>query len=342
MPRGGAFVLINRQGHIMTILGIKSLVYGVEDVERCTRFFDDFGLPLVESDAEQSVFVLAEGSSVVVRSLDDKRLPTCALVGPGVREVVWGVDTEDSLRALVANLSIDRRVEIDDAGDAHFLSDCGLPMALSIFSKRPVVNAPDGLNAPGVVNRLNTHRKWRRRAHPKTIQHVVFAVKDFKQSFAFFRDRLDFRLTDYQRGFGIYSRAAGSNSHHNLFLLDASLPFPGLDGQPRFHHANFGVEDIDEIMTGANYMERKGWPKSHLGLGRHRIDSALFFYLPCPTGGEAEYGADGDFIDDAWVPREWSVPLFGYAHFVHNLPEWLREVPEWEFKFLKEGVALPE
>ncbi|WP_043288139.1 VOC family protein [Paraburkholderia oxyphila] len=326
----------------MTILGIKTLIYGVEDVPVCTKFFEDFGLPLIESDAEQAVFVLPEGSSVIVRSIEDKRLPKCALEGPGVREVVWGVDTHESLGELISSLSTDRAVTIDDDGDAHFLSDCGLPMALSVFCKRHIVSSPDSLNAPGAVTRLNTHRKWRRRAHPKTIQHVVFAVKDFKKSFAFFRDRLKFRMSDYQRGFGIYSRAAGSNSHHNLFLIDAALPFPGLDGRPRFHHANYGVEDIDEIMTGANFMERKGWPKSHLGLGRHRIDSALFFYLPCPTGGEAEYGADGDFIDDAWVPREWTVPLFGYAHFVHNLPEWLREAPAWEFKYMDSNGQLPD
>jgi catechol 2,3-dioxygenase-like lactoylglutathione lyase family enzyme len=324
----------------MAILGIKSLIYGVEDVERCTRFFVDFGLPLIQSNAEEAVFVLAEGSSVVVRALSDPRLPASSLVGPGVREVVWGVDTDENLETLLIDLARDRPIVRDDDGGAHFLSDCGLPLALEIFARRGVVNAPDQVNAPGVVNRLNTHRKWRKRAHPKTIQHVVFVVKDFKKSFEFFQDRLNFRLSDYQQNFGIYCRADGSNSHHNLFLMNASLPFPGLDGQPRFHHSNFGVEDIDEIMVGANYMERKEWPKSHWGLGRHRIDSALFFYLPSPTGGEAEYGTDGDLVDDSWVPREWNVPLFGFAHFVHNLPEWLKEPPKWEFRYL-EDEGLP-
>jgi len=82
----------------------------------------------------------------------------------------------------------------------------------------------------------------------------------------------------------------GAQQHHNIFFLDARLPFPGFDGQPRFNHANFGVEDIDEIMVGANHMERCGWPSRYLAWAVTRIDSALFFYLPCPTGGEAEYG----------------------------------------------------
>src|SRR5260370_41677961 len=87
-------------------------------------------------------------------------------------------------------------------------------------------------------------------------------------------------------------------------------------------------------MVGANHMERCGWDKSELGLGRHRIDSALFYYLPCPTGGEAEYGADGDYVDDSWVPRFWEEPLFGYLTFTHNLPAFFRHEPAWKFSYL--------
>ena len=35
----------------------------------------------------------------------------------------------------------------------------------------------------------------------------------------------------------MYLRADGSNNHHNLLLLNASAPFPGMDGLHRFHHA---------------------------------------------------------------------------------------------------------
>jgi hypothetical protein len=124
-----------------------------------------------------------------------------------------------------------------------------------------------------------------------------------------------------------------------LLLFNASAPIPGMDGRLRFRHANFGVEDIDEIMLGANYMTRRGWEPSHLGLGRHRIDSALFYYLPCPAGGEAEYGADADYVDNAWVPRDWIDPLFGFAHFVHNLPDFLAKTPDWQVSYLTSESA---
>jgi len=317
----------------MAITAIASLVYGVADVDESIRFFEDFGLSLVERDIGYGRFELPEGSHVEIRHRDDPVLPATAMEGDGVREVIWGVDSEAALARLVEGLDSFGAVRTD-SGDWRFVTPFGVPMGLRLFHKKPVLCAPDPLNAPGRVNRLNQHRKWRERARPKVISHVVFAIPGYDEGFAFMRDCLGFRLSDHQNGFGMYIRCDGSNHHHNLLLLNASAPFPGMDGKVRFHHANFGVEDIDEIMTGANHMTRKGWEASHFGLGRHRIDSALFYYIPCPAGGEAEYGADADYVDDSWVAREWTNPLFAYAHFVHNLPPFLETPPAWDFRFL--------
>ena len=318
----------------MAILGIESLHYGVDDVATCTRFFTDFGLPLQDSAGGISRFRLPEGSTVVIRQLQDPVLPVSSVIGAGVREVIWGVDTTQALEGIVNGLAVDREVRRDADGTAHFLTDFGVAMGLRVFSKTPIVTAPDPVNSPGRVNRLNSHRKWRLRAAPKVISHVVFSVPEYLKAAQFMRDRLNFRVSDSQRGFGEYLRAEGSNNHHSLLLLNASAPFPGMDGQHHFHHANFGVEDIDEMMVGANHMTRCGWEPSHLGLGRHRIDSALFYYFPCPAGGEAEYGTDSDMIDDSWVPRDWIEPLFGFSHFVHNLPPFLMRNPEWKVAFI--------
>lgn len=317
----------------MAITAIASLVYGVADVNESIRFFEDFGLDLVERTADWGRFELPEGSHVEIRHRDDPALPPTEMVGDGVREVVWGVDSEAALAKLAERLRPFGAVR-GEGGLWHFTTPFGVPMALRLFDKRPVLCAPDPLNAPGRVNRLNQHRKWRERARPKVISHVVFAIPGYEDGFAFMRDQLGFRLSDHQSGFGMYIRCDGSNNHHNLLLLNASAPFPEMDGKVRFHHANFGVEDIDEIMTGANHMTRKGLEASHFGLGRHRIDSALFYYIPCPAGGEAEYGADADYVDDSWVPREWTNPLFGFAHFVHNLPPFLETPPAWNFRYL--------
>lgn len=323
----------------MAITGIETLVYGVGEVAECARFFDDFGLVRDDEQPEGAAsFTLPEGSHVVIRHRDDPVLPPTAMAGDGVREVIWGVDSAAALDKLAGALASDRPVERHD-GSAHFVADFGVPMGLRVYDKKPVVTAPDPLNSPGRINRLNQHRKWRLRAKPKVISHVVFAVPDYETGYAFMRDRLGFRLSDSQRGFGKYLRADGTTAHHSLLLLNANAPIPEMDGKLRFHHANFGVEDIDEIMVGANHMVRQGWDKSHMGLGRHRIDSALFYYIPCPAGGEAEYGADSDAVDDSWVPRHWSNPLFAFAHFVSNLPPFLTDEPDWTFDYITEGEA---
>lgn len=324
----------------MAIIGVHSLTYRVGDVGECVRFFEDFGLPLIERETEYALFKLFEGSNVFIRHRDDAALPSTGMVGDGVCEVIWGVDTAEELEKLASSLAQQIDVVRNSDGSATFLTPFGIPMGLQVYVKRPVVYAPDAINAPGRINRLNTHRKWRERARPKLINHVVFALPDYEAGSEWMQEHLGFRMTDNQRTYGQYLRADGSNNHHNLFLINASAPFPGLDGQTRFHHVNYGVEDLDEIMLGANYMVRKGWKPSHLGLGRHRIDSALFYYVPCPAGGEAEYGADSDYVDDNWIPRDWLEPLFGYVHFVHNLAPFLEIPPKWHYRHLTEQAAL--
>jgi hypothetical protein len=92
----------------MAVLGIECPAYGVEDVEKSGRFFEDFGLRRSGSVAGVGRFDLPEGSHVLIRHRDDPALPQSSLVGDGVREVIWGVDTETALEALIADLSTDR------------------------------------------------------------------------------------------------------------------------------------------------------------------------------------------------------------------------------------------
>ena len=318
----------------MPIIGIESLIFGVGDLPACSRFFEDLGLPLVRNGEATSHFKLANGSNVHLHPSNSPLLPARQGDPTGVREVVWGVDSASSRDAMGEDLARDHSITRDGDGTIHFDPGFGVPMALRLFDKRRVTNAPEPLNAPDVVNRLNRPKKWRRRALPKVISHVVFAAHDHLAAAEFMCRRLNFRISDIQESFAVYLRADGTTDHHNFLLVNASLPLPGFDGTDRFHHANFSVEDLDEIMVGVNYMQRRGWPSSEVGLGRHRIDSALFYYFPSPAGGEIELGADADQIDDSWIPRRWPVPLFAYAIFVHNLLPFLQTEPEWTFEYI--------
>jgi len=311
------------------INGVETVVYGVEDVELCVRYFSDFGLPLIEQQAGYALYELEEGSSVIIQPLSDAVVEGQKLVGYGVQQVIWGVSDQKHFDRAVAKLRKVTDVMIDAGGTARFFDCDGIASGLRVFAKVKVWGAPDPVNSYSNVNRLNTHRKWRLKANPKTIEHVVFQVPNPDASWSWYRDNLDFRLSDVQQGFGIFARAPGTNNHHNIYWLKADLPFPGLDGKTRFNHVNYGVEDLDEAMVGANHMERKGWQKSVWGLGRHRIASSVFLYLPCPAGGDAEYGADSDVLDDSWVPRSWNAS-FGTMSFMHNLQPWIFDEAPWE------------
>ncbi len=322
----------------MAIFGIESLVYGVDDVGESTRFFDDFGLVRDEDAADGGVgYILPEGSRVLILPREHPRLSRSRVVGNGVHEIVWGVADAAALRRVARRLQPDVAIEDDGEGGVRFVTDFGVQMGVRTFERRPVVSGLDALNAPGQANRVNLPRRWRLRARPKVISHVVFAAPDYERSTAFMIERLGFRLSDVQRGFGRYLRGERSSAHHNFLLLNADAPLPDMDGALKFHHANFGVDDVDEIMIGANRMVRQGWQPATWGLGRHRIDSALFYYIPCPAGGEAEYGADGDVVDDGWVPRYWANPLFGFAHYTSNMPAFFMDEPDWNFRYVTDG-----
>jgi catechol 2,3-dioxygenase-like lactoylglutathione lyase family enzyme len=242
---------------------------------------------------------------------------------------------------LVARVSADREVDRTPDGTVHFAADVGIAMALRLWPSHHMPRtAVDQVNSPGNTNRLNVHRKWIARAIPKRIVHVVFVVPDPELCLKFVCERLDFRLTDRQRGMGFYARCDGVTDHHSIFFFDANAVRSGAAANLRFDHANYHVTDLDEIMAGKLHMERRGWPPSVWGLGRHRISSALFYYLPCPAGGEAEYGADHDQVDDNWVPRDWD-GKFGFVQWVSNVPKFLKEGPSWDVTFYDQTVQHP-
>lgn len=317
----------------MSITGIAEITYGVEDLENSIGFFEDFGLSKLDSSNDHAVFEVVSGQRVNLYRMGDSRVPQSGLVGPGVHECVWAVPGQADLDALVRGLSRDHEVVTDASGTAHFVTAFGQAIGLKVFQPRAFTCAPSPANAPGIVNRLNTPRKWPTRAIPKTISHIVWGFMDVNETLAFYRDRLGFKITDFQKGVGVYIRAGRSTNHHSIMVADANSGAFGFNGVFRFDHVNFGVEDFDELMAGKNYLERRGHKDKGWGMGRHRVSSELFLYLPSPAGGEVEYGADCDQVDDQWRPRVWGANFAAFT-FMHNMPEWYRDYePDWDVSY---------
>lgn len=305
----------------MSIVGFESLVYGVTDVAKSTGFFEDFGLVASDKSGSETIFTLDDASRVILRKADDPTLPKAWLKEEsGPREIVWGVDSQASLDALEKKLkAAGMPVKKSDDGSLHTNDPAGIGVGLRVFQPKPIGSDTPVENAPGNVRRLNETRKWYQRARPKVLHHTVFHVPDVDKELDFYVKLLDFRITDISRGFGVFIRCDGRKDHHNIALFAGDK----LD----FHHASFGVENIDELMVGANHMQRKGWV-SHFGIGRHRLSSGIFYFMPSPAGGEAEYFADSDYADDNWVPRLWE-PDFGAFQWAGTLQAFLVRDINW-------------
>lgn len=321
----------------MSILGVESAVFGVADLAEHVRFWTDFGLPLERADETEATFRLASGSRIILYRHGDQRLPsTDPFPGDGLKETVWGVATADALDRIAVSLATEVAVHRDGDGTVHCTCPDGQPIALRVWAKRPVVSEASPVNTPGHYPRFNQHRIWRRKAIPKTINHVVFFSPDYVGSFEFYERHMGFRYVDHSKGTGIFSRAGGTFEHHSIFWVNCDLPIA--PDHFKFMHIAFGMDDIDEVMLGANIMEAKGWKNQTMnssgGISRHRISSAIYYYCDMPgKAGEAEYHADTDYLDDNWVPRAWDF-RFGSLLWSHNAPPIFRgdNIP-WDMVF---------
>lgn len=321
----------------MSVLGVESVVFGVAELAEHTRFWADFGLTLEHGDEHESVFRLPSGSTVILLRHGDARLPAPdPFAGDGIKETVWGVDTAASLDRIAASLATEVAVTRAADGTVRCICPDGQPLALRVWTKRPVVSEASPVNTPAQWPRFNQHRIWRARAIPKTINHVVFFSPDYVGSFEFYERHLGFRYVDHSKGTGIFARADGTYEHHSIFWVNCDLPIA--PDHFKFMHIAFGMDDIDEVMLGANIMDNKGWKNTTMntsgGISRHRISSAIYYYCEIPGhAGEAEYHADTDYVDDSWVPRAWDFK-FGSLLWSHNAPAIFRapNIP-WEMTF---------
>jgi catechol 2,3-dioxygenase-like lactoylglutathione lyase family enzyme len=316
----------------MAINGVQSLIYGVDDLDTSTRFYEDFGLSLDRRDATGSDFSTVRGETILLRRRDDTSLPPDVLENPAVREMIWGVDTKASLDALEKNLSSDRKVTKDATGTLHTVDDVGIPIGFRVFTPKPLTFEQVPTNTPTDVRRWNANRKWYGKATPKLIHHIGYGVpkRDVQKLVDFYVKRLNFRITDVSRGFAVFLLADGRQDHHSIFIImSEALQSAGL----LWNHVSFGVENIDEVVAGANYLQRRKWV-SRNGLSRHRISSAINFYAVCPAGGEAEYLTDTDFVDKDWKPRMWD-PRFGVYMWNAEVPDFMLNEPAHDVSILE-------
>lgn len=279
-------------GHIQ---GIDRITYGVEDMAEARRFLIDWGVTLVAETPELLQFATLDGSEIHVRPASDPTLAPAIEPGPTLREMVWSVPDQATLRgfadALRGQPGFEEQEDLVRARDP-----IGLQLGLRVSRRHPVDIKASPINGWESHLRVDEPSPVYDQAHPVNIGHVVLFSNQLEASERFYCDQLGFTVSDRYPGRGVFLRCQPRGGHHDMFLLQTP------DGKVGLNHIAFTVRDIHEVFGGGLHLSRCGW-KTEIGPGRHPISSAYFWYVRTPCGALAEYYSNEDFVTENWHPR---------------------------------------
>lgn len=282
----------------MGIERIESVTYWVEDLDECARFVTDFGLTPSTRDTTTAEFETLTGQRLRVTTLVEDHWPPAVEPAPCIREVVWGVDSPESLDRIVAAVAVDRPITRTDDGTHHFADESGFGVGLTLARPRdPAVRTVDASNAPGRVERWNQALAPISEVKPIRMCHVALNIaKDgHEEANAFYQDRLGFIARDVVKPMGTFMQAEGDDDQHTFLLCHRP-------DRVSTNHVSFDVPTFDDVIQGGNHMIDKGWREARR-LGRHTVGSNVFRFIHAPLGGRFELAADMDRVDDSYGTR---------------------------------------
>jgi len=285
----------------MKIIGLDSLVFGVDDIAACNQYLTDAGLKPVGVNNNGGHFEAMDGTSVVIRGADDPSLPAPLPTAASIRKTVYGVADEETLAAIEAELSTDRTVKRLSDGSIETVDDSGFALGFQITIRKPLQCRGERVNSPGAsggraVNEIGANPDAGTPT-PTTLSHVVYFVPDVEKAEAFYRDRLSFRVADRFTNLGPFLRPQGTLDHHTLFLIGTPAFMQGVE------HFTFHMAGPSEMLLAGKKFQDKGY-ESFWGPGRHIFGSNYFWYFNSPMNVHFELDADMDLHDDSWVARE--------------------------------------
>lgn len=130
---------------------------------------------------------------------------------------------------------------------------------------------------------------------PMGMGHAVLHVQDIEIMMPFYRDHLDFQVSDYgMTPYGLYFFHI--NGRHHSFAMVGS-------GQRGFHHFMVEYDNLDDVGQGLDIAKSRD--QLAYSLGRHTNDWMTSFYAHSPSGFFVENGWGGRVIEpETWEPHE--------------------------------------
>jgi len=287
----------------MNIIGLDSIVFGVDDVAACCQYMTDYGLIPESVDSTGGLFKGKDGTSVEIRARDDASLPAALETGATIRKTIYGVADDETVAQIKAELSTDREVKTLADGSIETVDDLGFAIGFRVTVRTALeIQVGELSNLPGAqhtrpVNHTAVCEEVEAQpVVPTTLSHIVYFVPDRDKMEAFYRDRLGFRVVDRFSNLGPFMRPQGMSDHHSLFFIQTPPFMQGVE------HFTFHVSGPTELLRAGKRFQDLGY-ESFWGPGRHIFGSNWFWYFNSPMGVHVEYDADMDMHDDDWEPR---------------------------------------
>lgn len=287
----------------MNIIGLDSLVFGVDDVAACAQYLIDYGLAPVGASAAGGRFEALDGTSIVLAHRSDTGLPPPLASGSMLRKTVYGVADRATLDAIAKEVGRDREVRWLDDGSLQTHDDSGFTLGFQVSVRRTIDMPGEVVNGGAVSGGRRPNQLGVDEAAPvvpRTLSHVVYFDPDVVRAERFYVERLGFRCTDRFLGTGPFLQPAGMLDHHALFMIQTPAFMQGVE------HFTFHFAGPNEVMLGGTRFVQKGY-ESFWGPGRHKMGSNWFWYFNSPFGCHVEFDADMDLHDARWQPR--AVPM---------------------------------
>ena len=173
----------------MNVTNLDSVVFGINDIAACRRFWTDFGLTESSAGDGATTFSCQNGSTVVLRDAGDPRLPQPIEPGATLREAVFGVKSAADLTAIANELERDRPTRIDFDGTVHVVDPLGFGIAFRVAQRKPIAAPELKFNTPGRPDRINTRGQFFTSATPLEMTHTVFMIDEPAKIVPFYTER---------------------------------------------------------------------------------------------------------------------------------------------------------
>jgi len=294
------------------MINVRDLAYGrigAPDLDRMEEFLLDFGM--VRADRTKNALYMRGTDG------DHHHLHVTELGDPVHIGMAWWAKSEEDLEKIAKVPGASNVHEIDEPGggkrvtlpdpDGRIIEVIhGMEVAEDLPVRDVIIN--DGKHK---FARTDLQRVSANPGQPSTVKrsaHVVVKTKSLKKFNKWYQSTLGLVASDH-----IMAPDELSNNMMTFNHIDAGDEYVdhhvllGIQSEnAEFNHLSFEVADFDDVNTGHNFLQSKGY-KHAWGVGRHVLGSQIFDYWRDPWGRIHEHFTDSDVVNNTHEGGRWEV-----------------------------------